>query len=231
MSKKIIVLGTAHLATTPGKCAPDGSLKECEYSREIVKKVAARLRAMGYSVFIDYEPLQPDSRMRSSDWKTEQNNELNRRVTYVNTICKGYGAKNVLYVSIHVNAAGSGKEWMQAGGWCAYTTVGKTESDTLAECLYDAAERHLYGYAQKMEFLKANGVYSSKQKPFRTDKADGDRDLESNFYVLRKTSCPAVLTENLFQDNKADVEFLLSEYGKTAIAQIHIDGILKYMQQ
>lgn len=229
MSKKIIILGTAHLSTTPGKCSPDGSFKECEYSRIIVKRVAGVLKAKGYQVFIDYEPLQPDSRMRSRYWKTEQQRELDRRVNYVNTLCKAYGAPNVLYVSIHVNAAGSGSEWMQAGGWCAYTTVGKTKSDTLAECLYDAAERHLYGYAQTMETLKAKGVYSEKQKPYRTDTTDGDRDLESNFYVLRKTSCPAVLTENLFQDNRADVEFLLSEYGKSAIAQIHIDGILKYI--
>nr|DAT77576.1 MAG TPA: MurNAc-LAA [Caudoviricetes sp.] len=29
--------------------------------------------------------------------------------------------------------------------------------------------------------------------------------------MCRDTKCPAVLTENLFQDNKEDVEFLLSE--------------------
>ena len=32
----------------------------------------------------------------------------------------------------------------------------------------------------------------------------------AGFYVLRKTVCPAVLTENLFQDNHADVELLSS---------------------
>lgn len=226
---KIIILGTAHLSTTPGKCAPDGSLKECEYSREIVKRVSENLKARGFQVFIDYMPLAPDSRMRSHYWKIEQQRELDRRVNYVNTLCKAYGAPNVLYVSIHVNAAGNGGEWMKAGGWCAYTTKGKTKSDTLAECLYDAAQNHLKEYAEIMDKGKAKGVYSEKQKPFRTDTTDGDRDLESDFYVLRKTLCPAVLTENLFQDNRSDVKYLLSAGGKKAITQIHIDGILKYI--
>jgi N-acetylmuramoyl-L-alanine amidase len=44
--------------------------------------------------------------------------------------------------------------------------------------------------------------------------ADGDSDKESNFYVLRNTKCPAVLTENFFQDTKKDVEFLLSDVGR-----------------
>jgi len=42
----------------------------------------------------------------------------------------------------------------------------------------------------------------------RKDTADGDPDLEKDFYILRHTSCPAVLTENLFMDNRDDVAFL-----------------------
>ena len=48
----------------------------------------------------------------------------------------------------------------------------------------------------------------------RKDMTDGDPDKESGFYILKHTKCPAVLTENLFQDNKEDVGFLLSEEGK-----------------
>ena len=39
----VIILGTAHLATTPGKCSPDGQFREYAYSREIVAAVAAAL--------------------------------------------------------------------------------------------------------------------------------------------------------------------------------------------
>ena len=63
----------------------------------------------------------------------------------------------------------------------------------------------------------------------RTDYTDGDLDIESDFYILRHTSCPAVLTENLFMDNQDDYNFLLSEEGRQAIVDLHVDGILDYL--
>ena len=63
----------------------------------------------------------------------------------------------------------------------------------------------------------------------RKDISDGDPDKEANFYILVHVPCPAVLTENLFQDNKEDVEFLLSEKGKEAITKIHVEGIKNYL--
>ena len=59
----------------------------------------------------------------------------------------------------------------------------------------------------------------------RTDYTDADPDLESDFYLLRHTACPAVLTENLFMDNQDDYNFLLSEEGRQAIVDLHVDGI------
>jgi N-acetylmuramoyl-L-alanine amidase len=47
--------------------------------------------------------------------------------------------------------------------------------------------------------------------------------------MCRDTNCPAVLTENLFQDNENDVAFLLSDEGKKKIVDIHVQGILKYI--
>ena len=67
--------------------------------------------------------------------------------------------------------------------------------------------------------------------PFRADWSDGDPDYEANFYIIRKTLCPAVLTESLFQDNRADVEFLLSEAGKSAIVNLHVNGIINYLNK
>ena len=57
--KAIIILGTAHLSSTPGKCSPDGRLKECVYSREIIGEVKAKLESYGYKVIVDYEQLEP----------------------------------------------------------------------------------------------------------------------------------------------------------------------------
>lgn len=122
-----------------------------------------------------------------------------------------YKASEAILVSIHCNAAGNGSDWMSARGWEAWTSVGKTKADKLATCLYENAEYCLPGMK------------------IRKDMTDGDQDKESGFYILKHTKCPAVLTENLFQDNKKDVEFLLSEEGKLAIVNMHVWGIMKYL--
>lgn len=198
---KTIILGTAHLKSTPGKCSPDKKFFEYKYSREIVSDIKNILESYGYKVFVD---------IPENDLKLTQNQELLKRVNFVNDICKIY--KDCIYVSIHVNAASSDGKWHEATGWEAYTTKGKTKSDKLAECLYKSAEKNLVN------------------KKIRKDLVDGDSDKESNFYVLRNTKCPAVLTENFFQDTKKDVEFLLSDVGRQQITRLHVEGILNYIK-
>ena len=120
-------------------------------------------------------------------------------------------ASEAILISIHCNAAGNGSDWMQARGWEAWTSVGKPKADKLATYLYEAAEECLPGMK------------------IRKDMSDGDPDKESQFYILKHTKCPAVLTENLFQDNREDVDFLLSEAGKRAIVDLHVKGICQYL--
>ena len=219
---KVVILGTAHGRNVGGKCSPDHMLDEYRYSREIVSRLRAELVEKGFKVYVDMpEDIVP----------LPQQQELRMRCNYVNKVCKKHGKDNCLYVSIHVNAAGGEGKWMLAGGWCAYTSKGTTVSDTLAERLYEAAEKHLSGYAEIMEEGKKDGSYSSKQTPIRTDKSDGDKDMEADFFVLKHTACAAVLTENLFMDNKRDVSFLLSEKGKQSIVALHRDGILNFIKQ
>lgn len=135
---------------------------------------------------------------------------LQDRCKRVNNWCELKGSSNVILVSVHVNAAGNG-EWMNATGWSAYTSRGQTQADRLADCLYDAAKKALPG------------------KRMRTDYSDGDADIEAGFYILRHTRCAAVLTENLFQDNREDVDFLLSEEGMEAIVRLHVNGVVDYL--
>lgn len=137
---------------------------------------------------------------------------LGERCNRVNAWCDRLGAKNVCLVSIHNNAAGSGAAWMTARGWEAWTSKGQTQGDKLADCLYDAAQKFLPSGTR-----------------IRTDMADGDRDKESNFTVLYRSKCPACLTENLFQDNREDVDFLLSDAGRAAIVRLHVEGIKAYV--
>ena len=219
--KLTVILGTAHGKNVAGKRSPDGIFQEWQYSREIIGLLKNRLEQTGINVFVDN---------MESEVLLPANAELRARTKFVNDLCDKYGTKNCIYVSIHVDAASSG-EWKNAGGWTAYTSPGDTLSDILATYLYEAAEKHLAGYATKMEEGKKKGLYGQNQKPFRKDTTDGDPDKEANFYVLIRTKCAAVLTENLFMDNKADVAFLTSEEGKKAIVALHEEAILKFAER
>ena len=209
----IIVLGTAHRLKEPGKQSPDGRLKECVYSREVVSEVAAILRGYGYKVEIDYEPLDLPKTMQTSSTTLERSRELGMRVNIVNELCRQNGKDNVLYVSIHVNAAGADGKWHTGTGWEAITSVGQTKADKLATCLYEAARKNF------------------SNVKIRTDYSDGDPDKEAHLYVLKHTNCAAVLTENMFQDNKADVDYLLSDLGRHQIARLHVEGIINYINK
>lgn len=137
---------------------------------------------------------------------------LAERCRRVNRLCATHGAAHVLLVSVHVNAAGNG-QWLNARGWSAWTSRGHTAGDMLADSLYAAARRH----------LGASSV--------RADYSDGDADFEAGFYILRHTRCAAALTENLFMDNRSDMERLLSAEGREAIIRLHVDGIADYVRR
>ena len=51
----------------------------------------------------------------------------------------------------------------------------------------------------------------------------------TGLYICKHTRCPAVLVENFFQDNREDVDFLLSEEGKQCVTDIIVEGIRKYL--
>ena len=144
---------------------------------------------------------------------TEENDvSLSERAKRVNQTCDAHGPSNVILVSIHANAAGNGSKWMSGKGWSAFTTKGKTSSDDLAEFLYRAAKENF------------------KDMKLRTDMTDGDSDWESDFYIIKRTYCTAVLTENFFYDNVDDVRYILSQAGREAVIKTHIDGIINYIK-
>lgn len=136
---------------------------------------------------------------------------LSARCYRANCWCERLGKRNVLLASIHVNAAGKGDRWYNATGWSAYTCKGQTRSDKLADCLYKQAGLWLPGHRLRMDY------------------SDGDPDIESDFAILKKTACPAVLTENGFQDCEESLQFLESNEGKEAIIGLHVDGILDFI--
>ena len=126
---------------------------------------------------------------------------LSERCNRVNQIAKAAGKNNCLLVSIHANAGGG-------TGWEAFTSVGETRSDKFATIFYEMAEEMFEGWA------------------VHKDTRDGDPDKESQFYILRKTVCPAILTENFFMDTEKDCKFIMSEIGRRKVADFHVQAIL-----
>ena len=191
-----ILIDAGHGIDTPGKRSPDGSFREYLWNREVAEMLYNLLQEYGFD----------------ADLVVTETNDipLKTRVRRVNEVCSLHGSHNVLLISIHSNAAGIGKDWMNAQGWSCYTTKGKTRSDIAANCLYDAFEE---------EF---------KDRKIRRDLSDGDPDWEEDFYIIKKTSCPAVLLENFFYDNKDDCHFLLMEQTKRRVAKAILKGIQYY---
>ena len=194
-----ILIDPGHGIDTPGKRSPDGLLLEYLWNRQVADLILEGLVSAGVDASLVV---------------TETNDvTLRNRVNRVNTICNRVGASNVLLVSVHANAAGNGSAWMNARGWSCYTSKGKTKSDQVAECLYDAFEE---------EF---------QDRKIRKDMSDGDRDWEENFYVLQKSKCPAVLLENFYYDNREECAWMLQEETKKRIASAAVKGIIKYIKK
>lgn len=194
-----ILIDPGHGIDTLGKRSPDGLFREYLWNRQVADLILEGLVSAGVDASLVV---------------TETNDvTLRNRVNRVNTICNRVGASNVLLVSVHANAAGNGSAWMNARGWSCYTSKGKTKSDQVAECLYDAFEE---------EF---------QDRKIRKDMSDGDRDWEENFYVLQKSKCPAVLLENFFYDNREECAWMLQEETKKRIASAAVKGIIKYIKK
>lgn len=141
----------------------------------------------------------------------ENDISLSVRCKRVNDICKKLGTKNVLLVSIHNNAAGADGKWHTARGFSSHVSLNASNKSKLfAKYLWEEAI--------------SQGLKGNRSVP-------KDSYIAQNLAICRDTNCPAVLTENLFQDNKEDVEFLLSEEGKQKIVDTHVNAIIKYIKE
>lgn len=195
-----ILIDNGHGINTPGKCSPDKRLREYAWARDIAKRLDAKLKSLGY-----------DS-MRIVTEETDV--PLAHRVQRVNNICKSVGSKNVLLVSIHNNAAGNGG-WGTAKGFSVF--VSKNASSNSKKCA-----------AIFTDEAKARNLMGNRSIP--AEKYWTWSWTKSDIYILKNTNCPAVLTENMFMDNKGDCDFLLSEAGKNMIVDLHVAAIEKYVK-
>ena len=200
-SDYIVCIESGHGKNVSGKRSPDGKLLEWQWAREIKYRLSNELENNKIALCFDVNPEDTEP-------------GLTTRANRVNAVYDKNN-KKVIFVSIHVNAAGNGSQWMNARGWSIYTTKGQNESDILAEDIWQVANEYFPKDGMKM----------------RSDMSDGDHDWEENFTVIYKTKCPSVLVENFFQDNKEDVKYLMSEQGKQRVVQVLKEGIEKYLRR
>ena len=176
---------------TAGKRSPkfeDGSvLYEGVFNRDVVSRILA---------------LCHDNKIAAINLvDTNEDLSLHHRVTKANLLHKEN--RNSIYVSVHANAFGNGKDFNSAGGICTFHHYKSQNGERLAGIL----QPHL---VEKTGF-KDRGILAN--------------DKWANFYVLRKTHMPAVLSENGFMTNFKDAEALMTGEMRQKIAEAHFEMI------
>lgn len=143
----------------------------------------------------------------------ETDTSITTRIKRANEVCKNN--KDCFLISIHLNAAGTG-EWAYAKGWSVFVSKNASKkSKQIAKTF--------------TELAKEQGIMGNRSVP-----SGGYWTWDWSKYdiaLLKSTSCPAVLTENLFQDNKKDVEYLLSDEGFNTLVELHVAAIKQVIKE
>ena len=182
---------------TAGKRSPLWPDGEILYEGEFNRGIVNRLMKLCTDAGIECVNLVDTQEDMPLSERTDKANDIYRQQ-------QDKDGKPCIYVSVHAN----GFSDEAANGWSVYTSEGETKSDKVASVLAAKAE---------LEF---------PNEKMRKDTRDGDADKESNFWVLRKTVMPAILSENFFMTNYSNCHnYLLSEEGRDRIAKIHFEMI------
>lgn len=180
----LVCIDAGHGKTTPGKRSPDNSFFEYEFNRYVASRIKYHLERHNVSVLLT----APD----------DTDVGLTTRCTIANN------AKADIFVSIHANAYGNGKEWTTPGGWEVFYSEGSKEGSKLAQAIYDANIPEIG--------LKDRGIKTT-----------------SEFTVVRKTKMPAVLIEHFFFTNKEELLKCNSLEFREKFAVLDVKGILDYL--
>ena len=140
-----------------------------------------------------------------------KDNSLNDRVNKANQIAAKYGKGNCIYISIHSNASGNGIDWKNATGVSVHCCRKSSEkSKKLARLIY--------------KNILDKGYNGNRSIP-------KDHIWYNDFFVLKNTTMPAVLVENLFYENKSDLKKLMSDEHRDVILSYLYNGILEFINE
>ncbi|WP_226528835.1 N-acetylmuramoyl-L-alanine amidase [Metabacillus niabensis] len=180
-----IAIDAGHGYETPGKRTVDG-MKEYEFNRAVAGEMKKLLmKYEGVTILFTH-----------SD---QRDVPLNERTTKANK------EKVDVFISIHANAHGHGKQWTSAEGieTYVYTTKPKT--------------------ATRLAQMVQNELISSTKRKNRGVKT-------ANFHVLQATSMTAILCECGFMTNKEEAALLQTSSYRLTCAKAIVDAIVKYYQ-
>lgn len=198
MKQVVVIVDAGHGTGVVGKESPNGVLKEYAWNRDCANELVVYLKSN--PAFVPY--------MTTAE--SEGDVPLQSRTAFINKIHKQHPNQPVVVVSIHCDAYGDGKSWTDPHGWAIWTSNGTTESDSIARAIWLQARRK----------FGSNNV--------RQETVDGDPDYEAGFWILRKSSCPAVLIENFFMTNKKDYEYLISPKSIYECSEVIYNGLKSY---
>ena len=180
--------------TTPGKrmVKDDITFYEGVNNRDNVKRIKEALKAL------DIECVEV-----AHEWK---DTPLSNRVQKANELARG---REAVYISIHSDAAGNGKDWHAARGFSAF--------------IYNST---------RSKKTKRLGQLMQQELVCNLGEMSRDRHMrQAGFKVLRSTTMPAVLIEGGFHTNESEVKLMLTDEWKEAFTKAVVDAVLIYISE
>lgn len=116
-------------------------------------------------------------------------------------------------IAVGLNSTRMDGHYQAGKGWRVISNPESSQSSTLATALATAAMQTL-GHRATSNQNTATSLAHLNQTP-----------------ILTATAIPAVLTLNLYQDNRQDAAYLLSSEGRQAIISLHVKGISAYLER
>ena len=187
--KIVIDPGHAGRNVDPGAVHPGTGLQEADVALAVSRFLEAELMRAGHEV-----------KLTRTEWEQPETDDL----AYRTSLSNDWGAD--LFVSLHCNSAAS----PSAKGYEVWTSLGDTEGDALATCIYEQI------------------VAEFPDRAGRADYSDGDPDKESRFYVLVHTEAPACLVEMAFISNDEEAALLSDAARQDRYARAIAKGITDY---
>ena len=175
-NRLVVCIDNGHGKNTQGKCSPDRSLLEWQWTRQVALLLRDLLIKKGF-----------DARLIVTE---EKDISLSERCRRINAVSKTN--TNTISVSIHINAAGSDMKWHESQGWSVFVSKNaSSKSKKLAEYMFDEA--------------KDNGVKTRKPSPsqkYWVKNLAICRDtvcpavLVENFFMDNKEDCEFLKSDN-----------------------------------